>query len=144
MKRLRRFRWLSVVASFVLTVACGGAAVEVPYVEPCAWVIDLEPDVEPDDEIVVARGGSWRVRVHIPNRLGRTREFHSTCAYLLDGRPNWTIDDPSVARIEEYSATAALYSSWTITGLAVGETWIHLRYDSREPEVSIRLRVVES
>jgi len=143
-KRPRGFRRLSVVASFVLTVACGGAAVEVPYVEACSWVIDLEPDIELDGEILVPRGGSRRVRVHIPKRLGRDREFHSRCAYLFDGRPNWTIDDPSVARIEEYSATAALYSSWTITGLAAGETWIHLRYDFREPEVSVRLRVVES
>ena len=116
---------------------------EVPYVETCAWVIDLEPHVEPGREIVVPIGGSQPVRAHVPSRLGRTREFHSRCAYLLDERPNWTIDNPSVARIEEYSATAALYSSWTITGLAVGETWIHLRYGVREPEISIPLTVVE-
>lgn len=77
-------------------------------------------------------------------RKGSRQYYYSDCSYLSAARPNWVIDDPSVARIEEYSATAALYSSWTITGLAVGETWIHLRYGFREPEVSIRLKVVES
>ena len=70
---------------------------------------------------------------------------HSNCSYVSTTQPNWTIDDPSVARIEEYSATAALYSSWTITGLAVGETWIHLGYDVRsQAKISIQLKVVES
>ena len=141
-----RVRQPSAVALLFL-VACGGAEVvsgHLPF--PCSTVIDLQPDLEPGDEIVVPVGGSKRVRVHILNRRrwGRDREFHSNCSYLFVARPNWTIDDLSVARIEEYSATAALYSSWTITGLAVGKTWIHLRYDLREPEISIRLKVVES
>lgn len=142
---VRKLWKLPLVTLFVLTAAWGGAEAisgHLPF--PCSVVIDLEPDVEPGGEIVVRRGGLRRIRVHIPDRLGRDREFHSKCSYLLDARPNWTINDPSVARIEEYGATAVLYSSWTITGLAVGETWIHLRYDSREPEVSIRLRVVKS
>lgn len=144
-KRLQRFGLLSVVALFVLATACGGAeAVSGHLPFPCSWVIDLEPDVEPGGEIVVPMGGSQRIRVHVRNQWGRDREFHSNCSYLRNTRPNWTIDDPSVARVEEYRATAALYSSWAITGLAVGETRVHLWYGVREPGVSIRLRVVES
>ena len=125
-RTLRKLR-LPSVALLVLAAACGGAGVEIGLPFPCSSVIDLQPDLEPGDEIVVPVGGSKRIRVHILNRSrwGRDREFHSNCSYLFVARPNWTIDDPSVARIEEYSATAALYSSWTITGRAVGETRIH-------------------
>jgi hypothetical protein len=140
LKTLRRLRLLAVLASFVLA-ACGGERVGIAGLElACAAFVDLEPS----GDIVVPVGGSERVRVQI-QRVG-SREFRDPpdCSYLLTARPNWTIDDPDLVRVEEYSATAALYSSWTITGLAAGETRIHLRYDVREPEISIRLKVVES
>lgn len=134
--KLLRQRLLPVVAPLVLTAACRGATVEAPITYSCSDLIRIEPL---GYEIVVPVGGSQRIRVQIRKQSDREKQRYQDCSRLSVARLSWLIDDPSIARIEEYSAAV-----WTITGLAAGETWIRLRHDVPRIEISKPLKVVQS
>ena len=135
-RKLRGLRMLSVAASFVLAVGCGGAEPMASRLYTCADLIRIEPI---GGQIVVPVGGSQRIRLQIREPSRREKQRYQHCSGLSGVQPNWTIDDPSVARIEEYSAAV-----WTIEALAVGQTWIRLRYKVPRIGIYTRLKVVES
>ena len=129
---LRRFRLLPLVALSLLA-ACDEAVLE-GSPAPCSALIEVEPRFD----IVVRVAEVRRVHVQIRQLPDREPNYYRGCPEGSGARLTWTIDDPNVARIVEYSTGV-----WTITGLAVGETSIRLRHHSPFTEISKRLKVVE-
>lgn len=131
-KRLRRFRLLPLIA-LSLPAACSETVLE-GGLPPCSALIDVEPRFE----IVVPVAEVRRVHVQIRQLPDREPNYYRGCPQWSVARLTWTIDDPKVARIDEYGTGV-----WTITGLAVGETSIRLRHRNPFTEISKRLKVVE-
>lgn len=134
-RKLRALRLVSVVASFALAAACDNT---IPLDLPprhCASHYIVEPAARP---VVVSLGGSRRLHV----RLQEIPESYSHCSRMSPEWFRWSISNPSVAevdRVDEYSGAVV-----TITGLAVGRTWIKVQYGALwQTETLVPLEVEE-
>lgn len=129
MKTPRALRWLPV---FVLAAACEDTLIT-PNVPARCWAsYEVERVVRADGPfiamggpLVVPVGGSQLLRVRLASAALRQSLASQGCprVWSLEGF-RWTIEDASVARLEQHSGGVV-----TITGLAVGETVIEVKYD---------------
>lgn len=138
METLHRHLYLPMIVLSGLTLGCADT-VEIPSVITCGALFTFEPGSP--RPLVVPVGGSERLRVELRD-VDRTRDGYEGCPALGHAWRDligWTVLDPSVARVEKYSAGVA-----TVTGLAVGATRIRVRYGVLdETSMFVRLEVVE-
>ena len=125
-----RLLQLLVIVLAVLALGCEEDTVEIPIVTNCTDLVT----VAPIGRLVLPVDGSQRLRVQLREKY-RGRDY-SHCPPLSLDVLSWSVRDPSVGRVERYSAAVV-----TITALAVGETWVVL--EGPEVWLAKTLEVVE-
>ena len=129
----RRLLPLPVIMLAVLSLGCREDTFEIPIAPTCTDLVTvtaLGPNIL--RPYVIPAGGSQRMSVQLRKPH---RNHYSYCPEMSLEQLRWTIDDPDVARVE-YDAPLV-----TITGLAVGSTWMSLHYGTEV--LPWRLTIVE-
>lgn len=137
MDTLHRFLGRLMIVLAGLALGCTDY-VEIPYALSCDSLFIVE--YRGPGPLVVPVGGSERLRVQLRD-VDRIRDRHPSCPVVGHGWRElitWTVLDPSLARVEKYSAGVV-----TLTGLAVGKTLIRVEYGVVE-QFDVQFEVVES
>lgn len=90
---------------------------------PCDALLVIEPAQGFPTPIMLPVGSSSTLRVRLRDeRDGVNLDIYRHCPSMSLDKFEWIVDDPSVVRLEGSGPTV------TVTGLAVGRTWITIRY----------------
>ncbi len=125
MKSLRRLKLRALILLFALAASCKDDIwIGLPPQVSCSDLLIVEPTEHP---IMVPVGGSRTLRVRprdrreYPPGTDRPKPCPPLSLLSLDDL-GWAVGDSSVARLEAHGAGA------TVTGLAIGGTWIWVGY----------------